>query len=94
MKRIWLAMLATLSLTAVAAVGMPERTDDVAVAASVRLQVDLSERRLYVIEGGEVATSYPVAIGKPSYPPAMLQEAARKYLRNDRYVRVSLYPEQ
>jgi zinc protease len=29
-----------------------------------------------------------------SATPAMLQEAARKYLRNDRYVRVSLYPEQ
>lgn len=26
--------------------------------------------------------------------PAMLQDAARKYLRNDRYVRVSLYPER
>ncbi|HEY0303626.1 MAG TPA: L,D-transpeptidase [Longimicrobiales bacterium] len=86
MKRIWLAMLATLSLTAVAAVGMPERTDDVAVAASVRLQVDLSERRLYVIEGGEVATSYPVAIGKPSYPTPRGSFNIRRIIWNPRWV--------
>jgi lipoprotein-anchoring transpeptidase ErfK/SrfK len=86
MKRIWLAMLATLSLAAVAAVGMPERNDDVAVAASVSLQVDLSERRLYVIEGGEVATSYPVAIGKPSYPTPRGSYNIRRIIWNPRWV--------
>jgi lipoprotein-anchoring transpeptidase ErfK/SrfK len=34
----------------------------------MRLKVDLSDRRLYVIEGGEVVQSYGVAIGTRRYP--------------------------
>lgn len=39
-----------------------------AASAAMRLKVDLSERRLYVIEGGEVVRTYGVAIGMPRYP--------------------------
>ncbi len=90
MKRIWLAASATLGIAAVAAVTIPER-NPVAVAgdegiASIRLQVDLSERRLYVIEGGEVSTSYPVAIGKPSYPTPKGTFKIRRIIWNPRWV--------
>jgi lipoprotein-anchoring transpeptidase ErfK/SrfK len=37
------------------------------LTAPMRLEVDISERRLYVHHGGEVAT-YPVAVGMPEYP--------------------------
>ncbi len=37
-------------------------------SAPMRLKVDLSERRLYVIEGGDVVRSYPVAIGTRKHP--------------------------
>lgn len=36
--------------------------------AAIRLVVDLSERRLYVTEGGDVVKSYPVAVGRRSNP--------------------------
>lgn len=36
--------------------------------APLRLKVDLSERRLYVMEGGEVVQTYAVAVGQPSHP--------------------------
>ncbi len=32
------------------------------------LKVDLSERKMYVLEGGEVVQTYGVAVGKPSNP--------------------------
>ncbi len=90
MKRIWLATTATLTFAAIAAVTIPGRdsaevggTDAV---ASVRLQVDLSERRLYVIENGEVSTSYPVAIGKPSYPTPKGTFNIRRIIWNPRWV--------
>jgi len=35
---------------------------------AIRLKVDLSERRLYVSEGGEVVKTYPVAVGRRSNP--------------------------
>ena len=90
MKRIWLATTATLTFAAIAAVTIPERDKaEVAEAdavASMRLQVDLSERRLYVIENGEVSSSYPVAIGKPSYPTPRGTYNIRRIIWNPRWV--------
>jgi lipoprotein-anchoring transpeptidase ErfK/SrfK len=37
------------------------------LAAPLRLEVDISERTLYVHHGGDVQT-YPVAVGMPEYP--------------------------
>jgi lipoprotein-anchoring transpeptidase ErfK/SrfK len=90
MKRIWLVTFATLSIAAIAAIAIPNRNPaagntDV-VAAALRLQVDLSERKLYVIEGGEVARSYPVAIGKPSYPTPKGTFNIRRIIWNPRWV--------
>jgi lipoprotein-anchoring transpeptidase ErfK/SrfK len=89
MKRIWLATFATLSIAAMAAIAIPNRAPDadtVLTAASVRLQVDLSERRLYVIEGGEISRSYPVAIGQPSYPTPKGTYNIRRIIWNPRWV--------
>jgi lipoprotein-anchoring transpeptidase ErfK/SrfK len=90
MRRLWLATSATLSIAAVAAVTMPNARraprESEAVAASMRLQVDLSERRLYVIENGEVANSYAVAIGKPSYPTPKGNFRIRRIVWNPRWV--------
>jgi lipoprotein-anchoring transpeptidase ErfK/SrfK len=90
MKRIWLATTATLSIAAIAAITLPSRApeaEDTAVAAAaVRLQVDLSERQLHVIEGGEVSRSYPVAIGKPSYPTPKGTFNIRRIIWNPRWV--------
>jgi len=90
MKRLWLATSATLSIAAVAAVTVPNARraprESEAAAASMRLQVDLSERRLYVIDNGEVASSYPVAIGKPSYPTPKGTFRIRRIVWNPRWV--------
>jgi lipoprotein-anchoring transpeptidase ErfK/SrfK len=90
MKRIWLVTFATLSIAAIAAIAIPNRNPDAGntdvIAAALRLQVDLSERKLYVIEGGEVARSYPVAIGKPSYPTPKGTFNIRRIIWNPRWV--------
>jgi lipoprotein-anchoring transpeptidase ErfK/SrfK len=37
-------------------------------AAPLRLEVDVSERKLYVHQGGEVVRTYSVAVGQPEHP--------------------------
>ena len=90
MKRFWLATFAILGIAAIAAISIPTRTPDAdeatAAVASLRLQVDLSERRLYVLENGEVARSYPVAVGKPSYPTPRGSFNVRRIIWNPRWV--------
>ena len=39
-----------------------------AVAQAAALRVDLSERKMYVIEDGEVVRTYSVAVGRPTNP--------------------------
>lgn len=90
MKRIWLATTATLSIAAIAAVTVPA-TREVASAtepgvAAVRLEVDLSERTLHVIENGSISASYAVAIGKPSYPTPKGTFSIRRIIWNPRWV--------
>jgi lipoprotein-anchoring transpeptidase ErfK/SrfK len=91
MKRYWLAGFAMLSIAGIAAVTGPRLIDTtttttVETAASLRLEVDLSERRLRLIEGGEVVQSYPVAIGKPSYPTPKGTFRIRRIIWNPRWV--------
>jgi lipoprotein-anchoring transpeptidase ErfK/SrfK len=54
--------------------------------ASLRLRVDLSERRLYIEEQGSVVRSYPVAIGKPNHPTPRGSYAVRRVIWNPRWV--------
>jgi lipoprotein-anchoring transpeptidase ErfK/SrfK len=93
MKRTWLAALAILVIVGMAAVTAnvmtaPEELAEAALddAAAVRLEVDLSQRRLRVLEGGEVTRSYPVAIGKPSYPTPKGSFSIRRIIWNPRWV--------
>ncbi len=90
MKRYWLATFATLSIAGIAAVALPDRgaetVDTIMDVAAVRLEVDLSQRTLKVIEGGEVTRSYPVAIGKPSYPTPKGTFRIRRIIWNPRWV--------
>jgi lipoprotein-anchoring transpeptidase ErfK/SrfK len=55
-------------LSVLAGVLVASRARHPAELAAVRLAVDLSERRLYVLEGGEVVKTYPVAVGRRSNP--------------------------
>ena len=87
MKRYWLASIATLSVAGIAAVSAPElRRPDTATSASLSLEVDLSTRTLSLLEGGEVVQTYPVAIGKPSYPTPKGTFNIRRIIWNPRWV--------
>lgn len=88
-NRYWVAALATLSVAGIAAVAVPEPKINAAAeeaVASVSLEVDLSERQLHVVQGGEVIESYPVAIGKPSYPTPKGAFNIRRIIWNPRWV--------
>lgn len=67
-KRRYLAMAAVLLVSVLAAGLVASRARYSAEMAPIRLVVDLSERRLYVTEGGETVKSYPVAVGRRSNP--------------------------
>src|SRR5687767_12621554 len=89
-NRYWVAAVATLSVAGVAAVTVPgsriTETAEEAAVNGVSLEVDLSERQLHVMEGGEVVRSYPVAIGKPSYPTPKGSFNIRRIIWNPRWV--------
>lgn len=51
-------------------------------AAELRLQVDLSERELAVVVDGDVVETFPVAIGKDSYPTPRGDFKIRKVIWN------------
>jgi lipoprotein-anchoring transpeptidase ErfK/SrfK len=85
--RYWLVSVAILSVAGFGLVrGTGRSSTAVATEASVRLEVDLSARRLSVIEGGEVVETYPVAIGKPSYPTPKGSFSIRRIIWNPRWV--------
>ena len=89
MKRYWVATIATLTLAGIAAVTAPELVKNPTVTedpASIRLQVDLSTRTLKVLENGEVTSTYPVAVGKPSYPTPKGSFNVRRIIWNPRWV--------
>ena len=55
-------------------------------ASEVRLVVDLSDRKLRVIEGGEVRRVYRVAVGKAAHPTPKGQFRVRRVVWNPRWV--------
>jgi murein L,D-transpeptidase YcbB/YkuD len=86
-KRYWLIVIAILCAAGFFAAQRPDSVDaPVKEAASLRLEVDLSERQLSVIENGEVTETYPVAIGKPSYPTPKGSFSIRRIIWNPRWV--------
>lgn len=55
-------------------------------AAAFSLAIDLSDRKLYVMEGEEVVDSYSVAVGQPRHPTPRGNFAARRIVWNPRWV--------
>jgi lipoprotein-anchoring transpeptidase ErfK/SrfK len=55
-------------------------------AGEVRLVVDVSERKLRVVEGGEVKRVYRVAVGKPAHPTPQGRYGIRRVVWNPRWV--------
>ncbi|HEX7238702.1 MAG TPA: L,D-transpeptidase [Longimicrobiaceae bacterium] len=53
---------------------------------TVSLVVDLSDRQLHVMRGGEVERSYSVAIGKPEHPTPTGEFKVRRMVWNPRWV--------
>jgi len=86
--RFWLAAVAILSVAGFALIRGPGRTilEPNHEGASLRLEVDLSTRELSVIEDGNVVETYPVAIGKPSYPTPKGAFSIRRIIWNPRWV--------
>lgn len=85
--RYWLVPIATIGVAGFFAVGRsPALTTPAPTAAELRLEVDLATRQLNVIEDGQVVASYPVAIGKPSYPTPKGSFSIRRIIWNPRWV--------
>ena len=57
-----------------------------AAAAGFSLTIDLSDRKLYVMEGDDVVDSYSVAVGQPRHPTPRGNFAARRIVWNPRWV--------
>ena len=86
-RRNWIAVL-VLCVAAFWSFG-PSFTTDVAggaAHATVSLEVDLSTRQLSVMEDGSVTETYPVAIGKPSYPTPEGAFEIRRIIWNPKWV--------
>ena len=60
------ALIGGLGMTAM--VGLPERAPASETLAPTRLEVDISEREMYLWHEGEIVHTYPVAVGEPDYP--------------------------
>lgn len=89
-KRFWLAALAILGVIGVAGFFASTRAnadnDTSTTAADFRLVIDLSSRTLSVVEGGSVTATYPVAVGRPSYPTPKGSFAIRRIIWNPKWV--------
>lgn len=65
----WFLVALLVGLPAIAALAGPRLLERFrAVDPSLYIKVDLSQRELYVIEGGEVVRTYGVAVGTRKYP--------------------------
>ena len=67
--RNWMSAAAVAGASLLAAgMGVPERPAPAAAVSPLRLEVDLSERKLVVYHGGEVMNSFDVAVGTEEHP--------------------------
>ncbi|HLL81625.1 MAG TPA: L,D-transpeptidase [Longimicrobium sp.] len=55
-------------------------------AAAFSINIDLSDRKLYVMDGEDIVDSYSVAVGKPRHPTPRGTFAARRIVWNPRWV--------
>lgn len=89
-RRYQLAALAILVVVAAAGFFAYGRSTQPAtnepVVAGFSISVDLSARELSVIENGAVTATYPVAVGRPSYPTPKGRFAVHRIVWNPRWV--------
>src|SRR5687767_6996743 len=79
----------TLGVLASATAAWPEsssRPAEARAANGVQLRVSLAQRRLVIVDGGEVVREFGVAIGLPSYPTPKGQFTIRKMVWNPQWV--------
>jgi lipoprotein-anchoring transpeptidase ErfK/SrfK len=82
-----LALVTLAGASAVAAAPGDPVVERTGMAAGVlSLQVDVSERRLYVREDGEVIRTYPIAVGRPENPTPRGSFRVRRIIWNPRWV--------
>ena len=83
----WTAAAAILVGAAVPAVaGSGDAASAREDAAAFSITIDLSDRKLYVMEGEDIVDSYSVAVGKPQHPTPRGSFAARRIVWNPRWV--------
>ena len=69
MRKNWLrAMVMVGGIGASAAAVYPREAPAETALAPTRLEVDISEREMYLWHEGEIVNTYPVAVGEPDYP--------------------------
>lgn len=69
MRRRWIgtaALVGGLGMTAM--VGLPESAPAEEALAPTRLEVDISEREMYLYHDGKVVNTYSIAVGESDYP--------------------------
>src|SRR3712207_1502957 len=79
-----------LSLAIVVVATLASQTSATPVPAGVRngleVRVDLSERRMVILDGGQPVREFGVAIGKPTHPTPTGRYTLRKMIWNPRWV--------
>ncbi len=91
-KLVWLFSLLVVTALAAAAFVLQAPASDSAASAAAQqggrmsLLVDKSDRRLYMYVDGQLVRSFPVAVGKPSYPTPTGTYYIRHITWNPRWV--------
>lgn len=91
MKRSYILAILVIAVTGTLAAvstfrGLRTSANDSAVLAPISLTVDVSDRKLHVIRGGDVVRSYPVTVGKQSHPTPKGSFTVRRIIWNPRWV--------
>ena len=81
-----LAVVGATTVVATQAFATSAAAPPAAVSNGVEVRVDLSERRLVIVDRGQAIREFGVAIGKPSHPTPTGQFTLRKMIWNPRWV--------
>lgn len=68
MVKRWFGAVAVAGALGLTAAGGPEATATESARAPTRLEVDLSEREMYLYHDGKIVNTYDVAVGEPEHP--------------------------
>ena len=86
-KRYAIALgLVTLAAASAGAAPADRGAEGAGAAGVLSLQVDVSERTLYVREDGDVIRTYPIAVGRPENPTPRGSYRIRRIVWNPRWV--------